>query len=240
MKVRRNTLEFPNRTAVGMAFGLLIVGPMVFPNHVRPDPAAMARQEAVAAAVEAAPYQIGRWLGTDIPVPRAAVELLRPNAILSRRFRRAEGGYSVSLLVVHCMDVRDMGGHYPPVCYPSAGWLSTEDPASGEATLEVGGRRLPVEMYAFRRIEGGIRESRIRVYNFFVLPDGGVTADIAKLRGRSERLALSAEGVAQIQIITAIEMPPAEAVVAANELLDGLAGLLAPLGLVPGGEHDGL
>ncbi len=69
MKVHRNTLELPNRAAVGMAFGLLIVGPMVFPNHVRPDPAAMARQAAVADAVEAAPYQIGRWLGTDIPVP---------------------------------------------------------------------------------------------------------------------------------------------------------------------------
>ena len=237
MKVRRNTLGLPSRTAVGMAFGLLIVGPMVFPNHVRPDPASLARQEAVADAVEAAPYQIGRWLGTDIPVPRSAVELLRPNAILSRRFRRAEGGYSVSLLVVHCMDVRDMGGHYPPVCYPSAGWLFDEA-ASGEETLEVGGCQLPVAMYAFRRIVDGIRESRIRIYNFFVLPDGGVTADIAELRGRSERLALSAQGVAQIQIITTLEMPHAEAVAAANELLEGLAGLLTPLGIEPGDEHD--
>ena len=116
--------------------------------------------------------------------------------------------------------------------------LFDDDPASGAETLEVGGRRLPVEMYTFRRMVDGIRESRIRIYNFFVLPDGRVTADIAELRGRSERLALSAKGVAQIQILTLIEMPPAQAAAAANELLEGMAGLLAALGIVPGGEHD--
>ena len=238
MKVRRTSLGFLNRAAVGLAFVLVIVLPMVFPNHVRPDPAALVRQVAVADAVEAAPYQIGRWLGTDIPVPRSAVELLRPNAILSRRFRRVEGGHSVTVLVVHCMDIRDMGGHYPPVCYPSAGWSKADDLASGEASLEFGGRRLPVAVYAFRRIQDGIRESRIRIYNFFVLPDGRVTTDIDELRARSERLALSAQGVAQIQILTVIEMPPAEAVAAANEFLEGLTGLLTALGVVEGGEHD--
>jgi len=238
MKIRRASPGFLNRAAVGLAFVLVIVLPMVFPNHVRPDPTALARQVAVAAAVEVVPYQIGRWLGTDVPIPRSAVELLRPNAFLSRRFRRAEGGHSVSLLVVHCMDIRDMRGHYPPNCYPSAGWSVADDPASGKATLDFDGRRLPVEVYAFRRIEDGIRESRIRIYNFFVLQDGRVTTDIGELRARSERLALSAQGVAQIPILTLIEMPPVEAVAAANEFLEGLTGLLTALGVVEGGEHD--
>ncbi len=237
MKVRRSKLGGLNRGAVGLAFVLVLVLPMVFPNHVRPDPTALARQVAVAEAVEAAPYQIGHWLGTDIPVLRSAVELLRPNAILSRRYRRVEGGYSVSLLVVHCMDIRDMGGHYPPNCYPSAGWSVADDPASGEVSLEFGGRRVPAAVYGFRRIQDGIRESRVRIFNFFVLPDGAVTADIGELRSRSERMALSAQGVAQIQILTAMAMPPVEAVAAANEFLEGMDDLLTSLGVVPGGDR---
>ena len=94
-----------------------------------------------------------------------------------------------------------------------------------------------MEVYSFRRIEDGIRESRVRIYNFFVLPDGRVTADIGQLRGRSERLALSALGVAQIQILTATEMPTAEAVAAANELLEGMVDLLTSLGVVSAGER---
>ena len=131
-----------------------------------------------------------------------------------------------------------MGGHYPPVCYPSSGWVVLEDPEADEAMLEFRGDRLPVGVYAFRRIEDGIREARIRIYNFFVMPDGKVTSDIAVVRGRSERRALSAQGVAQMQIITALEMSPAEAVAAANELLEGMGEILDSLGIGAQGEHD--
>ena len=238
MKLRRKSPGFVSSATPAIALGVVIGLPVIMPNHVRLNPAAIARQEAVAAAVAEAPYQVGRWLGRDIEVPRAAVELLKPNAILSRRFQRAEGGHSVSLLLVHCMDMRDMGGHYPPVCYPSSGWVPLDDPEADEAMLEFRGRPLPVRVYAFRRIEDGIREARIRIYNFFVMPDGKVTPDIAVVRGRSERLALSAQGVAQIQIITALEMPTAEAVAAANELLEGMGEILESLGIGARGERD--
>jgi len=238
MKLRRKSPGFVSRAAPGIALGVVIGLPVIMPNHLRLDPAAMARQEAVAAAVEAAPYQVGRWLGRDIEVPRSAVELLKPNAILSRRFQRADGGHSVSVLLVHCMDMRDMGGHYPPNCYPSSGWVSLEDTQADEVMLDYRGRPFPARVYAFRRIEDGIREARIRIYDFFVMPDGKVTADIAVVRGRSERLALSAQGVAQMQIITAFEMPPSEAVAAANELLEGMGDILDSLGIGARGEHD--
>ncbi len=238
MKLRRKSPGFLSSAAPGIALGVVIGLPVIMPNHLRLDPAAMARQEAVAAAVEGAPYQVGRWWGRKIEVPRSAVELLKPNAILSRRFQRADGGHPVSLLLVHCMDIRDMEGHYPPVCYPSSGWVLLEDTQADEVMLEFRGRPLPVRVYAFRRIEDGIREARIRVYDFFVMPDGKVTSDIAVVRGRSERLALSAQGVAQVQIITAVEMPPAEAVAAANELLEGMGEILDSLGIGARGEHD--
>mgnify|MGYP007071125856 CR=1 FL=1 len=28
----------------------------------------------------------------------------------------------VNVAVVQCRDARDMGGHYPPICYPGQGW----------------------------------------------------------------------------------------------------------------------
>ena len=69
-------------------------------------------------------------------VPPEAQELLRPNAIFSRRFQRP-GEIGVHVLVVHCSDARDMIGHYPPICYPSSGWVSTitgNRPTSSSAT----------------------------------------------------------------------------------------------------------
>jgi len=238
MKLRRKSHGFVSSAAPGIALAVMFGLPVLMPNHLQLDPVAMARQEAVAAAVAGAPYKIGRWLGRDIEVPRAAVELLKPNAILSRRFQRADGGHSVSLLLVHCMDMRDMGGHYPPNCYPSSGWVSLEDPEADEAMLEFRGRPLPVAVYAFRRFDDGIRETRIRIYDFFVMPDGKVTPDLAVVRGRSDRLALSAQGVAQMQIITAYEMPAVEAVAAANEILEGMGEILDSLGIGARGEHD--
>src|SRR5688572_8404758 len=73
------------------------------------------------AAVDQVPYFIGTWTGADVEIPVAAQKLLRPNAILNRRFVDSSPGdprssYPVaSLLIVQCRDSRDMVGHYPPI-----------------------------------------------------------------------------------------------------------------------------
>ena len=211
--------------------GLLVVLPLVFPNHTTVDAAGLARQEAVRAAVREAPYRIGHWVGADIPVPPAAVELLHPNAILSRRFQRIGGGPNVSLLLVHCTDARDMRGHYPPVCYPSSGWSIAGVKRSRQAVLMVNGRRMPVRVYEFRRIEGDGRESRIRVFNVFVLPDGTLTPNIDQINRLAERLALATRGLAQMQIVTPSGLNDEEAAAAAGEILEGMSGPLTALGV---------
>ena len=49
-----------------------------------------------------------------------------PTAVLSRRFVELGTGRHATLGVIHCGDVRDMNGHYPPSCYPSSGWHARE------------------------------------------------------------------------------------------------------------------
>ena len=76
----------------------------------------------VKAAVEAVPTVVGSWVGIDTPVPEAAVRMLHPNIILSRRYQNLSTNETLTVLLVHVRDARDVLGHYPPVCYPGQGW----------------------------------------------------------------------------------------------------------------------
>lgn len=78
---------------------------------------------AVRAAIDAVPERFDQWRSQPVEVPADALDLLKPNKILSRRYIRPETGHELTLLIVHCRSARDLAGHYPPVCYPSAGWL---------------------------------------------------------------------------------------------------------------------
>src|SRR5690606_14514284 len=111
------------------------------------------------------PYAIGDWRGEDEEVIQAARKLLRPNGMVQRRYVQPGGG-GFGLLVVHCKDVRDMEGHYPPICYPSQGW--TADGRSSE-TITIGEAAIPMRRYIFER-HVGIDTSRIVVWNVFVMP----------------------------------------------------------------------
>ena len=201
----------------------------VLPNHVGHDAGAAQRKAEVAEAMAAAPFFIGAWVGRDEEVPPEAQKLLRPNAILSR-FYQKPGGAWVRVLVVHCGDARDMIGHYPPVCYPSSGWVALDGDGPPHATIRLrDGVELPVQSYGFRRMHEHGREVRIRIFNAFVLPDGSTTRNISDINRQSERLAVAVQGVAQLQVITSTDVSRAEAVTAAAEVLDGLRDLLDAL-----------
>lgn len=204
--------------------GLLVLMPWALPSRIIVTAADVAQQAAIREAMEGAPYRIGNWMGTEVALPPAAIRLLHPNAALGRRFSLGETGMSLSLLIVHCTDARDMRGHYPPVCYPSSGWSFEGPPPGRPSALMIEGRRVPVRMYEFRRIEGG-SESSIRVFNLFILPDGATTPDLERISWLSERLALSTQGVAQMQIVTSLEVGEQQAADAAAEILGGMPDL---------------
>ena len=90
MKVRSRTRFRAAYAAPAIALLLLLVLPEVFPNRTIIDDMALARRQSVAFAFERAPHRLGPWVGKDVELPPAAAKLLRPNAILSRRFWRMD------------------------------------------------------------------------------------------------------------------------------------------------------
>ncbi|MCI0362806.1 MAG: exosortase-associated EpsI family protein, partial [Phycisphaerales bacterium] len=201
-----------------LTVGLLAGMSALLPNRSAITPGAQHQKALVAAAVKAVPHSIGRWVGQDVEVPREAQTLLRPNAILSRAYS-SPGESTMRLLIVHCSDARDMIGHYPPICYPSAGWTQVDVASQRIVDLSCEHRRLPSRQYAFEFISEEGRPQAIRILNAFILPDGAVSSRIEDINRQSERLAVSARGVAQLQIITSASVPLDQTIAAANELL---------------------
>lgn len=217
-----------------LTLALLVGLSTALPNRTVANPQAEQRKAEVAQAMANVPYFAGRWVGEDAEVPREAQKLLRPNAILSRSFQRP-GGPRVHVLVVHCGDARDMIGHYPPVCYPSVGWVS-QPRHEAHALLTIKGQPFPMRQYVYTRLIDGGREIGIRVLNAFILPDGTVTRDIEAIDRQSDRLGLTVQGVAQVQVIAASAVPADEALQAADEILNAMTELLDALRVGRGGE----
>ncbi len=204
---------------------------MALPNRTAAIVSSDARRNEIARAFEDVPYFIGRWVGENPEkgnIPREAQKLLKPNAILNRRYL-SPGGPWMHVLVVHCGDARDMIGHYPPICYPSAGWTEMPAHANSDRTITVMGRPFPVREYGFKGYLEGGREEVIRIFNAFILPDGTVTRDIDDINRQSERLSVAVQGVAQVQVITSGRVSADEAINSAEEVLSGMNGLLTAL-----------
>ncbi|MEC9372789.1 MAG: exosortase-associated EpsI family protein [Planctomycetota bacterium] len=156
----------------------------------------------VRAAIDKIPYRVGPWVGADLEAPPAAVKLLKPNRLLQRRYVDPATGESFSLLVVHCADMRDMRGHYPPICYPAHGW--TQDAAEMESFTWAGGRYPGVD-YDFHRVVRGTRQE-MKIFGFFILPDGRIVAEMDELSRAAGRRSTTQLGAAQVQIIGGEEL----------------------------------
>ena len=168
----------------------------------RPPPDVTDYYASVADSIEAIPYQYGPWIGRDIPATPAAVEMLRPNKLFQRRYLNAETGVSFELLVVHCGDVRDMIGHFPPVCYPAHGWdLERKFPLG----VDIGQSSADAIAYEFS-IERDFASDTMLVLSLFAVPSseglvlGGAYGPIEYAGRYRDRARL---GAAQIQVITA-------------------------------------
>ncbi len=173
-----------------MAFGTL--------DTLRPV-AAEPYFQRVAAAIDATPNKIGDFVGSDVPVTPSAIQLLRPNRLLQRGYIDPWKGRMVTLLLVHCGNVRDMGGHYPPNCYPAHGWTME---SQEETVVRVGGAEAPARLYEFSQREGAV-ETRMHVLNFFVLPSSEprVVGDISAVDAASGSHRAAGLGAGQVQLV---------------------------------------
>ena len=190
-------------------------------RHVRPQDAE-AYHARVKAAIEQTNFTIGDeesgiWIGRDVPPTQAAVKLLRPNIILSRRYVNNSGGgrgagtggpggpWECSVLIVHCKDSRDMVGHYPENCYVNIGQTIAE---KRPREWQVGDVKIIGTEFTFELLEGGgtVGAQRIRrcVYNFLVVPTNSgmvIVRDIKGLNEAAEDYQKRYFGAAQFQFI---------------------------------------
>jgi hypothetical protein len=176
-------------------------------RHVRPDDAEPYHARAKA-AIGHFPYVIGYWTGNDEAVPEAAVKLLRPNALVSRRYTNhppdGRGASWADLLISQCKDSRDMTGHYPPSCYPNNG----EPKLSARPFhLKAGDLWIDGTEYLFKAKpdQGCERKS---VYNFFVVPGRGIVPDITNVRAAAGDYQRRYFGAAQFQVVLDGDQPP--------------------------------
>lgn len=149
-------------------------------------------------AVERIPQTIGDWVGTDVEVRRDAERLLRPNIICNRFYRNKSNGQGVSLSLVHCRDARDMGRHYPPICYRAHGWEQRQERPvvcrmDADTTIEAA-------EYEFRKWRSAWWET-IWVVNVLLLPDGTVTTDISVVGAAAADYRTHFFGAGQVQLI---------------------------------------
>lgn len=160
-------------------------------------PATAAYHERLRQVASELPSHVGDWMGSDIPVPPAAVEMLHPNVIISRRYLNIATGESVQYLLVQVQDARDILGHYPPVCYRGQGWTqeSAESLTESIGSVDVQGTR-----YSFNSTRDG-RDSAIVVDNFLVLPNGKTCPDMEAVDAAAQDNRLKFFGAAQVQVV---------------------------------------
>jgi hypothetical protein len=179
--------------------------------------------ERVAGRVQGVPYAVGSYVGRDVEVVPAARELLKPNAVLQRRYRNLNDGSWFDVIVVHCGDVRDMQGHYPPVCYPAAGWeIDRGEPTSAAVSAQgVPATEYRVEFIHDRSVPP------MRIVNFFALPGAGVqyARDMRVLEGVARSGARAQMGVLQVQVLTPASMDEA----ARAALMPRVWGVIEPV-----------
>ena len=180
---------------------------------------AVARAHAIRSSLAEVPYLGGEWVGTDCSLPAGATEILMPTAVLSRRFTEMGSGRRATLGIIHCGDVRDMHGHYPPSCYPSSGWRPRES-GHDRVTLALDGERFESALYRFSSVDGAGMLREVSVVGFFVLPDGTLGSDGDLLRSRAAKLDISRMGVGQIQVVMDGWPATAEVASVAQQLLD--------------------
>lgn len=144
-------------------------------THVKPANAA-AYHFAAKQAIAAMDWTIGGgsngvWNGQEQEPTKAAVQLLRPNIILSRRYTDSttehRGLRMCDVLIVQCANARDMVGHYPENCYPNGGETMVD---KRPRDWQIGNTKITGTEYTFERFSTRGQPVRRCVYSFLVVP----------------------------------------------------------------------
>ena len=168
----------------------------------------------------AIPVNIGGWIGTDVPAPYEAMDMLRPNVLISRSYRK--GGRQVWFQMVHCVDVRNLENHYPPHCYTAAGYTLL---SSATRVWSIGGVEIKGTEYEFARVAID-PSSAIVVENFMVLPQRGVVVDMEPVSQVADDVHRRRYGAAEFQVLFSAGSTAAERAAITREILAPFAHLI--------------
>ncbi len=149
-------------------------------------------------AADEVPYTLpGGWIGSDVPVPTQAVDMLKPNVLVSRSYESLGGRGTVSLLLVQTSDIANLLNHYPPACYPGQGWqIISRDEA--DWTVD----ELPIRGTIYRMVPpGGDEEQPVVIYNFMLQANGKTSRDMESLRSFARQGTGRVYGGGQVQVL---------------------------------------
>ncbi|HWB52542.1 MAG TPA: exosortase-associated EpsI family protein, partial [Tepidisphaeraceae bacterium] len=176
---------------------LCLLGGATVDRSFRTEPADTAPyHERIVKVADASPMRIGNWIGTNVATPEAAIKLLRPNVIVSKRYINYVTGEWANFLLVDCSDARDLQGHYPPICYPNQGWLEM---SHAPRDWHVGDLTLTGTQYEFMtKVPAEMSET---IANFMLLPGGKIGRDMDSVIDAAKNLQTRYYGAAQVQVI---------------------------------------
>ncbi|MCE2883048.1 MAG: hypothetical protein LW636_11935 [Planctomycetaceae bacterium] len=185
------------RASIGTLALILLAAAWVLGGRTFALVAGEARRAEVDRAFSEVPMLLGAWLGTDVPLPAGAREVLHATGTLSRRYVRI--GTNTD--------------------YPSQGWQLTN--AGGERmSIRMLGQPAAAAVYRFEKPESGGSKSSLSVVGCFLLPGQPSTPDVSRLRAIARDRANSSAGVGQIQIVFGGWPEIADMTAAVQDLLD--------------------
>jgi len=220
--------------AVVAAAALLVAGGLGFHRFPTASSAA-GYHDRVLTLARAAPKTFGPWTGTAQEIPPSAIELLRPNATVSRNFVDDAGARAGQFLIVQCRDARDLAGHWPPNCYKSSGFTET---GRAQTTWDAPG--LPGVTGVTYRFERASLNGTLAmvVDNFLILPGVGFVPDMAAVRGAGDDPRRRHFGAAQVQVVTRPGLTEDQRRAVFAEILAPHAELLNTIAFPPGLRDD--
>ena len=199
---RQGPTREPMRPGVRLASSVvaacvLLSGAMVVGMSLPDGSEAEAYHAQVREVAKDLPREIGDWSAVDVELPEAAIALLKPNVLISRRYFSEEKDKSFAMLIVQCADARDMEGHYPPNCYPSSGWTSL---GQRPVRLALGSKVADSMDYQFERVTVDALE-QISVFNVILMPGNGFVTSMGSIRRLAGTVSDRYFGAAQMQFV---------------------------------------
>jgi hypothetical protein len=188
-------------------------------------------QQHIREAAAAVPTQIDGWIGRDTRLPTQALNLLTPNAYVSREYTNVETGMRANVLLVHCSDAHDMAGHFPLRCYPADGWTCSSATARDWNIGNFNMTGMEYEFYKSETVGQSKAEESIVVANCLLRP-GQVLRDMDAMTATIVGAGGQSSGAGQIYVLFDASVPQAERAKAIKTLVGGyrpvIDAILAP------------